>query len=75
MPNAAPPELHVSELDGDGVTIEYSSRRRLCVLLRGLAEGTARYYGEAAEIDEASCMQRGDSVCRFEVRLRRVERV
>jgi Haem-NO-binding len=70
MPNAAPPQLHVSELDDDGVTIEYSSPRRLCVLLRGLAEGTARYYGEAAEIEEVSCMQRGDPACRFEVRLK-----
>ena len=38
----------VSELDGDGVSIEYTSPRQLCVLLRGLAEGTARHYGEEA---------------------------
>jgi predicted hydrocarbon binding protein len=41
------------------------------VLLRGLAEGTARYYGEQAEIEEVTCMRRGDPSCRFEVRLNR----
>lgn len=70
IPNAAPPQLHVSALDDDGVTIDYTSPRRLCVLLRGLAEGTAQYYDETAEIDEATCMLRGDPACRFEIRLR-----
>ena len=39
IPNATPPELRVSELGADGVAIDYSSPRQLCVLLRGLAEG------------------------------------
>jgi len=39
------------------------------VLLRGLAEGTARHYGEHATFDEVSCMKRGDGLCRLEVRL------
>jgi V4R domain len=71
IPNALPPELSVSDLDSDGVTIDYSSPRQLCVLLRGLAEGTARYYGETATIDEVTCMRRGDPSCRFEIRLSR----
>jgi Haem-NO-binding len=69
IPNARPPQLHISELGDDGVSIDYSSPRRLCVLLRGLAEGTASYYGETAEIEEVTCMRRGDPACRFEVRL------
>ena len=68
--NAQPPQLHVSELGADGVAIDYSSPRRLCVLLRGLAEGTASHYDETAEIEETSCMLRGDPACRFEVRIR-----
>jgi predicted hydrocarbon binding protein len=71
IPNARPPQLRVSELGEEGVAIEYTSPRQLCVLLRGLAEGTARYYGEHAEIEEVSCMRRGDSSCRFELRLNR----
>jgi hypothetical protein len=68
IPNATPPRLAVSSLDGDGVRIEYSSPRRLCVLLRGLVEGTARHYDETAEIAEGACMLRGDPACSFEIR-------
>jgi hypothetical protein len=70
IPHAGPPKLDISELDGDGVTIVYSSPRRLCVLLRGLTEGTAQHYGERAEIEEQTCMLRGDPACRFEIRFR-----
>ena len=68
VPNVNPPQLGVTELGHDGVSIVYASPRKLCVLLRGLTEGTARHYGETAAIDEASCMHRGDSTCRFDVR-------
>jgi heme-NO-binding protein len=71
IPNAAPPQLHVSELGDEGVTIVYSSPRRLCTLLRGLTEGTARHYGETAAIEESTCMRRGDEQCTFEVRFSR----
>jgi Haem-NO-binding len=71
IPYARPPQLQVSELGADGVAIDYSSPRQLCVLLRGLAEGTARHYGEHAEIEEGTCMRRGDPACRFEIRLSR----
>jgi hypothetical protein len=68
IPNAAPPQLHVTELGEDGVTIVYASPRRLCTLLRGLVEGTARHYGETATIVERTCMRRGDDRCTFEAR-------
>ena len=70
VPNAEPPRLKATRLGDDEVEIEYSSPRRLCTLLRGLAEGTARRFGETTDIEETSCMKRGDEVCRFEVRLR-----
>jgi Haem-NO-binding len=69
IPDAAPPQLHVTELGGDGVSIVYSSPRRLCALLRGLTEGTAQHFGETAAIEESTCMRRGDDRCTFEVRL------
>jgi hypothetical protein len=68
IPNAAPPQLHVTEVGADGVSILYSSPRQLCLLLRGLVEGTARHFGETATIEEATCMRRGDEHCTFEVR-------
>ena len=69
IPNATPPQLRVRERGSDGVSIVYSSPRRLCVLLRGLVEGTARHYGQSAAIAEVTCMHRGDSVCTFDVTL------
>jgi hypothetical protein len=67
IPRAGPPRLRISPLGEGGVSIRYSSPRRLCVLLRGLTEGTARHYGQHAELDEPECMLRGDAGCRFEV--------
>jgi hypothetical protein len=67
IPSAGPPQLDISP-DGDGgVSIAYDSPRRVCVLLRGLTEGTARHYGEHAEMEERTCMLRGDPACTFEV--------
>src|SRR5215210_7340012 len=37
----------------------------LAVLLRGLAEGTSRHYGEHAEMEERTCMLRGDPARTF----------
>jgi predicted hydrocarbon binding protein len=69
IPHASPPQLHVAPHGEEGVAIEYTSPRRLCVLLRGLTEGTARHYGQTATIEETTCMLHGDPACRFEVQL------
>jgi Haem-NO-binding len=69
LPDATPPKLHVAELRDDMVSIVYTSPRKLCVLLRGLAQGTASHYGEQATIEEQTCMHRGDPACLFRVRL------
>ena len=69
IPNAEPPQLHITELGEDGVSIVYTSARRLCPLLRGLVEGTARHYGETAHIEEHTCMRRGADACTFDVTL------
>jgi hypothetical protein len=67
IPDALPPELEVSEIGGRAISISYRSPRRLCAMLRGLVQGTARHYGEDAEIEEHTCVHRGDDACRFEV--------
>jgi hypothetical protein len=67
IPNAGPPHLDISPNGGGGVSIVYASPRRLCVLLRGLTEGASRHYGEHAEMDERTCMLRGDLACAFDV--------
>jgi hypothetical protein len=73
IPKATPPQLKVAPLGDDGVTIDYSSPRKLCVLLRGLVEGTAAHYGESVAIEESACMLRGDPQCVFELRFSRLE--
>jgi heme-NO-binding protein len=69
IPNASPPQLHVLPLGDDGVKINYTSPRRLCALLAGLVEGTARHYGEEVQIDQTECMLRDDPECVFEIRV------
>ncbi len=71
IPNALPPELAVSELGDDGLSIVYTSPRQLCPLLSGLVEGTARHYRETVRVEEQTCMRRGDPACTFEVRVER----
>jgi hypothetical protein len=66
IPEALPPRLRVSEIGEHGVSIVYASPRRLCAMLRGLVEGTARHYGETVQIEERTCMHRGDEACTFE---------
>jgi hypothetical protein len=67
IPNAGPPQLRVTPFGDEGVSIAYSSPRRMCVLLRGLTEGAARHYGVHAETEERTCMRRGDPACTLEV--------
>ena len=68
IPKATPPQLGVAALGDDAVTVDYSSPRKLCSLLRGLVEGTAKHFGQSVESDETACMHRGDDRCRFEFR-------
>jgi hypothetical protein len=70
IPKATPPQLGVAPLGEDGISVDYYSPRKLCKLLVGLVEGTARHFGESIETDETACMLRGDERCRFEFRFR-----
>ena len=67
--NVVPPQLAVSELDGDG------GLHRLVLAAEALhpsarpRQGTAGHYGEQATLDERARMHRDASVCVFAVRL------
>ena len=67
-PGAKPPVLETIRHDPRELHLIYASARRLCRLAQGLIRGMARHYGEAVEIEETSCMLRGDSFCTFVVR-------
>ena len=68
IPSARPPQLSAQAIHG-GVRLTYSSPRRLCRLLAGLAVGTALHYRERADVVETTCLARGDDACRFDVRV------
>jgi hypothetical protein len=65
IPGARPPRLNVRPLGERGVCITYTSERGLCDLLEGLVVGTARYYGEAFDIEQIMCMHDGGLACTF----------
>ena len=51
-----------------GLILIYDSPRKLCSVLMGAIEGAAERYEEQVYISERTCMKRGDTTCRFEVR-------
>ncbi len=67
--NAAPPALAVTRSTPETVTIRYDSARQLCALVKGIAKGVARLYGESVEIEESACMHRGAPACTITVTL------
>lgn len=67
-PGATPPVLETLRLDPGELQLIYRSPRRLCGLARGLIRGMAHHLGEPAEIEETSCMHRGDPFCSFVIR-------
>ena len=67
IPNADPPSLTVRAASTGGVEITYDSPRRLCDLLEGLVQGTARHYGERIRVEETTCARHGAAACRFAI--------
>jgi tRNA A-37 threonylcarbamoyl transferase component Bud32 len=67
-PGAEPPVLETVRVTPDELHLVYTSRRRLCQLASGLIRGMARHFGETLQVDETSCMHRGDPFCTFNVR-------
>ena len=63
------PHFHFSDLSDGGLSIGYTSSRRLCDLAHGFVEGAAAHYGEQADIRHVSCMNRGDDRCDLRVRV------
>lgn len=68
-PAATPPSLVTRRLGPDEVEIVYTSPRRLCALATGLIQGIATCHGRRADIDQPTCMHRGDAACLLSVRL------
>jgi len=67
-PGARPPSLECERRSDDEVVLTYRSQRRMCALAKGIARGLATHYGERIEIEEPTCMLRGDAVCQIWLR-------
>lgn len=70
-PGADTPEFVFVD-DGDVLTMEYRSARRLCAFAEGLIQGAASHYKEAVTIDHPECMHRGHPHCRIQLRFSRL---
>lgn len=65
---STPPYLHATRTSADEVTIVYTSARKLCPVAKGIARGIAKHYGESINIDDRTCMHKGDENCTLVVR-------
>ena len=68
-PGATPPVLEPLRVDERELQLIYRSPRRLCWLAAGLIRGMAARLGENVEIEETSCLHRGDPFCTFVIRV------
>lgn len=68
-PGAKPPQLRVERKSPEEVVIFYSSSRRMCALGIGLIQGIAETFGESVDINESTCMHKGDACCTIAVKL------
>jgi hypothetical protein len=60
---AEPPVLQCQRVSPTELILTYRSRRRLCALAKGMAQGLATHYGEQLTVAERTCMHRGDACC------------
>jgi len=67
-PGAQPPVLETVRATHDELHLVYSSQRQLCPLAVGLMHGLADHYHERLDVEEPSCMERGDPFCSFVIR-------
>lgn len=64
-PGAVCPHFGFSMGEDGRLRMLYRSPRRLCPLVEGFLAGVAAYFQEALEVQEESCMHRGDACCTF----------
>jgi hypothetical protein len=63
LPGAYVPEFEYDDSRPDGLSISYSSKRRLCSFAEGLLSGAAEHFGEAVDVTHVRCMKHDDPDC------------
>lgn len=64
---AKPPRLNCEELPDGKLLMHYQSGRRLCHVLKGLILGVGDYFGQELQVEETTCMLKGNDQCTMEV--------
>ena len=67
FPGADVPIFDFDTSAPDALTVGYQSPRKLCALAHGFIEGAADHYGETVEVEQVTCMHRGDAKCVFQL--------
>ncbi len=67
-PGASPPRLRVTRAGPDEALITYDSERRMCQVAVGIAKGLAKHFQEVVNVEQPSCMLKGDASCLIRVR-------
>ncbi len=62
-PEASPPQLVATRTSPNEVVVKYTSKRKMCSVAKGIAQGVADHYGEPVRITESQCMNTGGSAC------------
>lgn len=70
-PGADVPVFDFDSSIPDTLTVGYHSPRKLCALAHGFIEGAADHYGETVDVEQTTCMHRGDPKCVFQLRFGR----
>lgn len=68
-PGATPPILRAARTAPDELVLHYSSKRRMCSIAKGIAEGIGRHFSEPLSIADEACMLRGDPECILRLRV------
>lgn len=67
LEDAHPPKFEVYE-ENDYIYLKYYSKRNLCILVEGLIEGLATFYGRKVDYQQTTCTHNGDKYCTFKVK-------
>lgn len=60
---AKPPVLRTQRTSNGNLIMYYESQRKMCTLGVGFIKGVSMYYGQHADVEQLTCMHRGDERC------------
>ena len=67
--NASLPSISYKDEHENGITMVYSSPRKLCFLSEGLIFGAADHFKRKIELTHETCMHKGDEHCELVIKL------